>query len=50
MATCNRFIERALESAGIPVLPVYADMVDAQNWDGEDMRRRGGEFIEERLS
>jgi benzoyl-CoA reductase subunit B len=50
MATGNRFIERALESAGIPVLPVFADMVDAQNWDGEDMRRRVGEFIEERLS
>ena len=50
MDTGNRFIERALESAGIPVLPVFADMVDAQNWDGEDMRRRVGEFIEERLS
>ena len=50
MATGNRFIERALEKAGIPVLPVYADMVDAQAWNGQDMRRRVGDFIEERLS
>jgi benzoyl-CoA reductase/2-hydroxyglutaryl-CoA dehydratase subunit BcrC/BadD/HgdB len=50
MATGNRFIERALERAGIPVLPVSADMVDAQAWDPQDMRRRVGKFIEERLS
>ncbi|HEX5228373.1 MAG TPA: 2-hydroxyacyl-CoA dehydratase family protein [Bryobacteraceae bacterium] len=45
-ATGNRFIERALESSGIPVLPIAADMVDARSWDGERMRRKVGQFLE----
>jgi hypothetical protein len=48
-ATGNRFIERALERAGIPVLPVFADMVDPRNWNAAKMVERVGRFIEERL-
>jgi hypothetical protein len=44
-ATGNRFIERALEEAGIPVLPVVADMVDARGWDPQAMRRKVSEFF-----
>ena len=44
-ATGNRFIERALEEAGIPVLPVVADMVDARGWDPGVMRRKVSEFL-----
>ncbi len=32
-ATGKRFVERALEAAGIPVLPIVADQVDARGWD-----------------
>lgn len=45
-ATGNRFIERALEESGIPVLPIRADMVDSRGWDGEEMRRKVGQFLE----
>ena len=48
-ATGNRFIELALEQAGIPVLPVFADMVDARTWDAAAMRRNVAQFLEERL-
>jgi benzoyl-CoA reductase subunit B len=48
-ATGNRFIERALERAGIPVLSVFTDMVDARNWNAAEMIERVGRFIEERL-
>ena len=48
-ATGNRFIERALELAGIPVLPVIADMVDARDWDPVTMRRKVSEFLEHRV-
>lgn len=46
-ATGTRFIEIALESAGIPVFPVHADMVDSRTWDGEAMRRRAAQFLSE---
>jgi benzoyl-CoA reductase subunit B len=46
-ATGNRFIELALERAGIPVLPVLADMVDARSWDAVEMRRKVACFLEE---
>ena len=49
-ATGNRFIELALERSGIPVLPVYADMVDARLWNGEEMRRTVAKFLRERVS
>jgi benzoyl-CoA reductase subunit B len=45
-ATGNRFIEKALEANGIPVLPIVADMVDARGWDGAAMRRKVGQFLE----
>jgi benzoyl-CoA reductase/2-hydroxyglutaryl-CoA dehydratase subunit BcrC/BadD/HgdB len=44
-ATGNRFIERALEQAGVPVLSVYADMVDARSWDAVQMRSTVAEFL-----
>jgi benzoyl-CoA reductase subunit B len=44
-ATGNRFIEGALESSGIPVLPIQADMVDSRGWDGEAMRRKVSQFL-----
>jgi benzoyl-CoA reductase subunit B len=45
-ATGNRFIERALESAGIPVLPIFADMVDSREWNPLEMRRMTEAFLE----
>lgn len=48
-ATGNRFIERALEQAGIPVFPVMADMVDARDWDPNAMRREVSEFLRHRV-
>ena len=44
-ATGNLFIERALSKAGIPVLPVFADMVDARSWDGTAMREKVSSFL-----
>jgi benzoyl-CoA reductase/2-hydroxyglutaryl-CoA dehydratase subunit BcrC/BadD/HgdB len=32
-ATGRLFIERALDDAGIPVLPLEGDVVDARAWD-----------------
>jgi benzoyl-CoA reductase subunit B len=48
-AAGNRFIERALELAGVPVLPVFADMVDPRGWNAGEMIELVGRFIEERL-
>ncbi len=48
-ATGNRFIERALEDAGIPVLPIIADMVDARSWDAQAMRDRVAQFLRTRV-
>ena len=45
-ATGNRFIERALESNGVPVLPIAADMVDARGWNGDAMRQTVAHFLE----
>ncbi len=45
-ATGNRFIERALESNGVPVLPIAADMVDARGWNGPAMRQTVARFLE----
>jgi len=44
-ATGNRFIERALEASGIPVLPIVADMVDARSWNGVQMRQKVSQFL-----
>ena len=48
-ATGNRFIELALEQAGIPVLPVFADMVDARSWKAAETRDTVGRFLEQRV-
>jgi benzoyl-CoA reductase subunit B len=45
-ATGNLFIERALEAAGVPVLPIVADMVDARGWNGLEMRQKVSQFLE----
>jgi hypothetical protein len=45
-ATGTRFVEIALEDAGIPVFSVRADMVDARLWDAEKMRREGASFLD----
>jgi benzoyl-CoA reductase/2-hydroxyglutaryl-CoA dehydratase subunit BcrC/BadD/HgdB len=45
-ATGNLFIERALEAAGVPVLAIVADMVDARGWNGVEMRRKVSHFLE----
>jgi benzoyl-CoA reductase subunit B len=44
-ATGTRFIEIALEEAGIPVFSVRADMVDARLWDPDAMRQSAAEFL-----
>jgi hypothetical protein len=44
-ATGTRFIEIALEEAGIPVFSVHADMVDSRLWDGAAMRTKAAEFL-----
>jgi hypothetical protein len=49
-ATGKRFVERALERAGLPVLPIVADMVDARTWDPEAMRDTVRRFLRERVA
>jgi hypothetical protein len=44
-ATGTRFVEIALEAAGIPVFSVHADMVDSRLWDGAGMRKKAEEFL-----
>jgi len=44
-ATGNLFVERALQAAGVPVLPIAADMVDARGWNGPEMRQTVGQFL-----
>jgi hypothetical protein len=48
-ATGKRFVERALERAGIPVLTIDADVVDARRWDAGRMRDVVGRFIDSRV-
>jgi benzoyl-CoA reductase subunit B len=48
-ATGRLFIEKALERAGIAVLPIEADVVDPRAWNPEAMRQRVRRFIEEQL-
>ncbi len=42
-------IRMALENAGIPVLPIYADNVDPRDWDDAKMKSLVSEFIETRI-
>lgn len=44
--TGSLFVERSLKQAGIPVLEIYADMVDSRTWDGAAMRARVAQFLE----
>jgi benzoyl-CoA reductase subunit B len=44
-ATGTRFIEIALEEAGIPVFSIHADMVDSRQWNAQAMRRSAAEFL-----
>ncbi len=46
----NMFIKMALEKAGVPVLPIYADVVDAREWDDEGIKIQVSQFIEERCA
>lgn len=45
----KRFVELALEQAGIPVLPVHADMVDSRLWDGVAKRESVRNFLRQRV-
>ncbi|MFN0121948.1 MAG: 2-hydroxyacyl-CoA dehydratase subunit D [Blastocatellia bacterium] len=47
--TGSYFIRHALAAAGVPVLEIWADMVDARGWDPAAMRERVGAFITDRL-
>jgi hypothetical protein len=48
-ASGRLLIERALEEAGIPVLPVAADVVDARAWNPAAARRAVASFLDERV-
>jgi benzoyl-CoA reductase subunit B len=45
-ATGTRFVEIALENAGISVFSISADMVDARLWNGESTRQAAGSFLD----
>jgi benzoyl-CoA reductase subunit B len=49
-ATGRRFIEHALEQAGVPTLPIEADVVDARAWDPGAARRAVAAFLTERVA
>lgn len=48
-ATGRLFIERALENAGIPVLPIEADVVDSRAWDPKAAREAVRSFLDRRV-
>jgi benzoyl-CoA reductase/2-hydroxyglutaryl-CoA dehydratase subunit BcrC/BadD/HgdB len=43
------FTKIAFEDAGIPLLTIYADVVDAREWDDEKVKSQVSNFIEQRL-
>ena len=45
----RKFTKIAFENAGIPLLTIYADVVDAREWDDEKIKAQVSEFIEERI-
>jgi hypothetical protein len=47
--TGRLFIERSLEDAGVPVLPVDADVVDARGWDPAAARAAVHSFLDSRV-
>ena len=48
-ATGRLFIEHALENAGVPVLPIEADVVDSRAWDPRSARESVRSFLEKRV-
>jgi len=44
-----KFTQMAFEEAGIPMLPIYADVVDAREWDDAGIRSQVSEFMEEKV-
>jgi hypothetical protein len=48
-STGRLFIERALEGAGIPVLPLEADVVDPRAWDPAAARAAVSAFLDTRV-
>jgi benzoyl-CoA reductase/2-hydroxyglutaryl-CoA dehydratase subunit BcrC/BadD/HgdB len=48
-ATGRSFIERALDDAGIPVLPIDGDVVDPHAWDPAASREHVATFLETRV-
>jgi benzoyl-CoA reductase/2-hydroxyglutaryl-CoA dehydratase subunit BcrC/BadD/HgdB len=45
----RRFIKLAFEEAGIPLLTIYADVVDVREWDDEKVKAEVSHFIEKRV-
>ena len=45
----NMFTIKAFEEAGIPVLPIYSDVVDAREWRDEEIKCQVSKFIKEKL-
>ncbi|MBA7695145.1 hypothetical protein ES703_103767 [subsurface metagenome] len=45
----RKFTKIAFENAGIPLLSIYADVVDAREWDDEKIKAQVSKFIEERI-
>jgi len=48
-ATGRLFIERALESAGIPVLPIEGDVVDERAWNPAGARAAVRAFLDTKV-
>jgi benzoyl-CoA reductase subunit B len=49
-ASGRRFIEDALEAAGIPVLGLAADVVDGRAWDASAARQSVRDFLDRRVA
>ena len=47
--TGRLFIERALEEAGVPVLPIEGDVVDSRAWEADAARANVRSFLEARV-
>ena len=44
-----KFTRMAFEAAGIPVLPIYSDVVDAREWNDAEVTSQVSKFIEEKV-
>ena len=45
----RKFTQLTFENAGIPLLTIYADVVDAREWDDEKIKSQVSTFLEERI-